>query len=335
MATRVRAIRAMSVGSDFYKTLITQFDAAVTDGSLKFSESTVIPEQSDGVSVLYTLVQSLKKKPTKADVELKKATSGKSDAQNSPWINPEESLVLRRNIGVGNKYMAVLNKFAVTKGHFLLVTNEFKRQESPLDEDDLESAFAVLREVNQQSNGTRFIGFFNSGANSGASIAHKHIQFLPLEASFSPFPDKVIEGKRPSDYEFKHGTVPLKCNSLDYAHFIFPIPVSATSGEDLAFIYSGLMARIVTMLSKNGHKDLAYNFAFTEEWMIAMPRTADQVEGRSINALGMIGMFLAKSDQDVEFFRHKGINGLMLALGLPEEEIDAKENDDTLGYTRY
>lgn len=325
MSTRTRA---MNIGADFYKTLCERFESAVKGGSLKFSESSVIPEQSNGVPVLYTLVKSLASKPSKSD-------NDKKQSNDSPWLNPEESLVLKRNIGVDQKYMAVLNKFAVTKGHFLMVTNEFQRQESPLTEDDLESAFSLLREVNKQSEGTRFMGFFNSGAESGASITHKHVQFVPLEAAFSPFPDKLVEGKRGETAEFKQGSVPLQNDNLDFAHFIYPVSPAASSGEDLAFVYSALMARVSTMLFKNEYKSMAYNFAFTEEWMMVMPRTAAEVEGRSVNALGMVGMFLAKSDNDLEFFREKGINELMMALGLPQEDIDVKTHDDTLGYLRY
>jgi ATP adenylyltransferase len=77
-------------------------------------------------------------------------------------------------------YNLVLNKFPIIPDHFILATKSFKEQTGLLEEEDLGAAYACLRAY--KDNGKDLYGFFNSGEFSGASQAHRHIQFLPVES---------------------------------------------------------------------------------------------------------------------------------------------------------
>jgi ATP adenylyltransferase len=77
-------------------------------------------------------------------------------------------------------HFLVLNKFPVIPYHFILATKEFKEQTHMLEEDDVEAAYACLTAYREA--GEELFGFYNSGEHSGASQAHRHIQFLPVES---------------------------------------------------------------------------------------------------------------------------------------------------------
>ncbi|KAG8781466.1 bifunctional AP-4-A phosphorylase/ADP sulfurylase, partial [Ceratobasidium sp. 428] len=70
-----------------------------------------------------------------------------------------------------------LNKFSVIPGHFLLVTKDFKPQDSPLTPPDLTQAYLLIRAARKLSKPV--FAFYNCGKDSGASQPHKHIQLLP------------------------------------------------------------------------------------------------------------------------------------------------------------
>jgi sulfate adenylyltransferase (ADP) / ATP adenylyltransferase len=79
-------------------------------------------------------------------------------------------------------HFLVLNKFPIIKNHFILATKAEKPQTALLEADDLATTYAVLYEWYESAdeNNEQVFAFFNSGSESGASQAHRHIQFLPV-----------------------------------------------------------------------------------------------------------------------------------------------------------
>jgi len=94
-----------------------------------------------------------------------------------PFENPAKGLFVT---DLPPSHFLVLNKFPVIPNHFILATKAFKQQTDPLEQDDLEAAYACLKAY--KDNGEELFGFFNSGEASGASQPHRHIQFLPVES---------------------------------------------------------------------------------------------------------------------------------------------------------
>ena len=74
---------------------------------------------------------------------------------------------------VSGTHVAILNKFNVVDRHLLIVTREFEEQRSLLTPRDFEAWWRCLGEYES-------IGFYNGGAEAGASQPHKHLQLVPL-----------------------------------------------------------------------------------------------------------------------------------------------------------
>lgn len=83
----------------------------------------------------------------------------------------------------------MLNKFAIVPEHFILITRTFKPQTHLLEAEDLAAAYACIRAYHEyegegagagERGGQQLFVFFNSGAHSGASQMHRHLQLLPV-----------------------------------------------------------------------------------------------------------------------------------------------------------
>lgn len=81
---------------------------------------------------------------------------------------------------LGTEHYLVLNKFPVVPLHFILATKAYKPQTHLLECTDLGAIYTCLETYRRA--GEELFGFFNSGEHSGASQAHRHVQFLPVES---------------------------------------------------------------------------------------------------------------------------------------------------------
>lgn len=306
-----------------YSAIQTKFAEAVAKNKLNFTPSTELRKSFDsGVDAIFTTATALSQKPSKPKEQ---PETPLTDEQQSPWLPPDEDLLVKNE----GEYNVVLNKFAVAKYHFLLVTKDFKKQSLPLGESDWEAAYKLLKQVNKES-GKRHIGFFNCGPKSGASIAHRHLQFLTLPENFRPFPDSTekveVEGAATGD------------ERIPFSHYIVGLKKDADA-EEIVFRYSEVLGRVLTCISRategSQRPDINYNLVFTEEWIMATPRKADTTEdGLSVNALGTVGLLLAKSDEQREKLEERGFDIFAKELGYPFEKVVTHAPDFT-GYTHY
>ncbi|TAF49018.1 MAG: phosphorylase, partial [Oscillatoriales cyanobacterium] len=74
---------------------------------------------------------------------------------------------------ISNTHVCVLNKYPVFDRHLLIITRDFEAQTNWLNEADFFALWIGLRE-----NGG--LGFYNGGADAGASQNHKHLQLVPF-----------------------------------------------------------------------------------------------------------------------------------------------------------
>lgn len=77
----------------------------------------------------------------------------------------------------------LLNKFQLLGGHVLLVSRRFERQELLLTVEDFAARITCLSQVDG-------LGFYNGGAEAGASQLRKHLQLVPLPLARDS-PDEV------------------------------------------------------------------------------------------------------------------------------------------------
>jgi ATP adenylyltransferase len=124
---------------------------------------------------------SLAKKPTPQ----KDKDAAQPKKKINPFINPDQNLFIADAPSTNSNHFLVLNKFPIIPEHFILATKTNKPQTHVLEEDDLAITYACLKDWEKDlSDGKtrRLFAFFNSGEGSGASQAHRHLQFLPVES---------------------------------------------------------------------------------------------------------------------------------------------------------
>lgn len=339
------------VPDNFYQNLQKKFDSAVESKDLIYNSAIQIPHIDGGLQFVFSLVPGLAKKPS----EFKESNP---KTKNDPFETVDSALSVLDSFA--DNYRVALNKFAVQKNHFLLITKQPVSQSSILTEEDLEASFALLRAANAQS-GFRHIGFYNCGKLSGASVDHKHVQFMALpetvtsersdaeafpQNKFVPFPDNVIAGKRDT---FKDDEDPLRESKLPINHYIMPIPTNYIDTPDVLHMrFSGVISRALTVFVKAEREkeergegealrpqDLSYNVIFTEEWFLVVPRRKERFNDLSVNSVGMIGLLLAKSEEQLGLYKETGPIKLLENLAYPYEQIDFGAGDHDLLYTRY
>ncbi|GMM37350.1 bifunctional AP-4-A phosphorylase/ADP sulfurylase [Saccharomycopsis crataegensis] len=249
-----------------------------------------------------------------------KDTSNKKQKTN-PFENPDPSLVVSRDV----VYSLILNKFPIIKNHFLLITNKFVKQDSLLTPQDLVVTHDILKQLGKDLKGQKNIrplAFFNCGPASGASQAHKHVQFIFVdEQQHGLWPQDVVDRSRQIIYVPDVDNPPLTDSSKKFAHFV--LPLTRERGEEdteipmdtFAMIYMGLIQNCLTVMrdhhlandeENHTRSMLSYNLLMTENWIMAVPRSRDTVSNEelgctlSINSLGYVGMILVKSKEAFE-----------------------------------
>jgi len=102
-----------------------------------------------------------------------------------PFDNPIPELLIGSIPKHNPSHILVLNKYPIIPNHFILATKTNKEQTHILEEDDISMAYECLKEWEKPEDSKdqpgRLFAFFNSGEHSGASQAHRHLQFLPVE----------------------------------------------------------------------------------------------------------------------------------------------------------
>ncbi len=193
---------------------------------------------------------------------------------------------------VSGTHVAILNKFPVWSGHFLVITTSYVNQEAPLDLADAAAMAIVLTAMDG-------LVFYNSGAAAGASQSHRHLQMLP---GFEP----AITALTPSDGAF--GEV-RQAPSLPFRHIFCRLDRSAAQRGDLTgpqllrLVAEACRAAGVTC--QDGRMS-PYNLLLTRDWLIIVPRRQESVDGLSLSALGYCGLIGLRTPDQIELVRRLG-----------------------------
>ncbi|KAK9256404.1 HIT-like domain-containing protein [Lipomyces tetrasporus] len=305
-----------SLPKTFPELIRSKFNSAVDSGSLTFTESTEEDVPAGDIMFRIRVAPSLAQKPVPKKVEDDATPKPKFN----PFLNPEPSLFL---CDLGDRYSLILNKFSIVPYHFLCITKEFEQQNAPLSEEDLTATWECLQ-ANVKS-GSRLLAFYNCGEFSGASQAHKHIQFIPVPHEVKLIPDVALAYGVPVSKD-AIGQFPTSHPDVPFAHFVLPVPKSPST-EDLVMRFSSLLARTLTTLREHDQRSISFNFAMTKEWMFLAPRCQEMYEGVSVNATGMVGLLLAKSDEQLDLIKDTGPLKVTAKVGLPRISGDEQQHD--------
>lgn len=265
---------------------------ANAETSLVYKKPQQMAIEQDGKNYLISYIESL----------VEKESASKKQKVN-PFENPDPKLVFFKD----SSHTLLLNKFPITKHHFLLITNEFVRQDSLLSPEELKLTYNIL--LNLENDGNELtdkpIAFYNSGPNSGSSQPHKHVQFTFVNKDYKLFPDEVVNCR--TFFIPDQETPALQDNSSAFSHFIVPLNSENITSEQFGMAYMCLIRNALTVtkdhtdLNSNVNAtELSYNFIMTKEWMMVVPRSLEIIHEDTINydfninALGYIGMILVK-----------------------------------------
>ncbi len=189
-------------------------------------------------------------------------------------------------------HVAILNKFPVWNGHFLMITRSFVDQEAPLDLADAKAIGVVLAAVEG------FV-FYNSGGAAGASQSHRHLQMLP---GFEP----AITALTPSDGAF--GEL-RQAPSLPFKHVFCRLDRSAVQdgqlgGAQLLSLVTEA-CRAAGVICRDARMS-PYNLLLTRDWLMIVPRRQESVEGLSLSALGYSGLIGLRTPDQIDLVRRRG-----------------------------
>lgn len=188
---------------------------------------------------------------------------------------------------VSDTHVAILNKFPVWRGHFLLITRAFVDQEAPLDLSDIEACAMALA-------GVEGFMFFNSGGVSGASQPHRHLQMIPA------FP-APIAALLPADGP---AWTPRRAPALPFSHVFCRLERDRLTPPRL---FEAVQAACAAAgLAPDGGRLPPYNLLMTRDWLMVVPRRIESVEGLSLSGLGYAGHIGLRTPDQLALVRAHG-----------------------------
>jgi ATP adenylyltransferase len=285
-----------------------QTEHALHCGALQPIDTVQAAIDSGGLRFIVRQVSSLTRK------EQQQAQTRKLHAQTLPVANP--FLPYERDLFVADisgTHLALLNKFNVIDHHLLIVTRDFQRQDLLLDLADFEALMACMAEFDG-------IGFYNSAPEAGASQPHKHMQIVPLPLGDAG-PSVPIE---PLLALAANGPQTQHIPGLPFRHAFARLALDRAPPRELAMIaldcYRALLdaAHVGTTGSDDGQaRTQPYNLLVTRHWMLVVPRSAERVEGVSVNALGFAGSLFVRDAAHLEIVERLGPMSVLQRVSLP------------------
>lgn len=297
---------------NFLTELKATYDGALALGNLVFNGDKAINEivsaeiNGASYSTCLTLLESLERRPEKGTVE------------KNPFAKPEPELTILDSYGDDNEFKLVLNKFPVVPHHFMLVTKEFKSQNTPLSPNELGATFEVLKALGatKQEEKKNWFAFYNCGPESGASQPHKHVQFMTIPDGFEPFASRLA--RTSPHYVPNQHQEPLQDAKLDFAHFVAVLPdnLEDLTLDVLTLTFVSLLQRTLTVLREADCGHISYNFCATTKWMMLMPRSSGSYEEKfGVNSCGVMGLYLCKNQELYDMVKSAGWDKIQRAVG--------------------
>ena len=276
--------------------ILRQTEHALRCGALLPIETAQERVDEGGIRFIVRQVSSLTRK--EATRQASNAKPGERNAVN-PFLPYDPDLFVA---DLSDTHLALLNKFNVIDHHLLIVTRCFQAQETRLDLADFASLTACMAEFDG-------LAFYNSGAQAGASQHHKHLQMvpLPLEGSGAPVPIETVLAH--ARMEGAIGTVPALAFRHAFAR-LDPSPAASQPAGEAAFECYRALLDALGLQAIEVHGELLqptpYNLLVTRRWMLLVPRTAECVEGISVNALGFVGSLFVRNAAQMQIVKTLG-----------------------------
>ncbi|QOT80373.1 ATP adenylyltransferase family protein [Cupriavidus basilensis] len=304
--------RSLQPGT-LWPAILRQTEHALQCGALRPIETFQVGIDDGGVRFLVRQVSSLARKDRYRDQgharQNDNAAAG-SQAGADLFLPYDPDLFVA---DISETHLALLNKFNVLDHHLLIVTRRFEPQDALLNLADFEALLACMAEFDG-------LGFYNGGAAAGASQRHKHLQLVPLPLASEGPALPIAPLLAAARIDGAVGTVP----GLAFSHAFAPLALPAARGPDLARTalerYRALLAAAaVRVIDVDGASQACtpYNLLVTPLGMLLVPRSAESVEGISVNTLGFAGSFFVRDEAQMHAIERLGPMAMLRQVAGP------------------
>lgn len=202
----------------------------------------------------------------------------------------------RLDLGMLNgTHQLTFNLFSADEAQLMILTaNSYRRQEEPLDQEDLAAALLVLGSLEDM------YLIYNCSPAGGCSRAHKHMQAL----RGPPFSfEGLLNGSVKAPFQY-------------FAHRVDP-GFRDTAVSDLHVMYISLLDQARNVLGLGSRDVCPHNLVMWKDWIFVIPRTKPGTGKPCTNAAGMFGSIWVPDQENVDkWMIHGGILALQ-ALGVP------------------
>jgi ATP adenylyltransferase len=245
--------------------------------------------EQDGVKFLVRILANLNRK---------KAATEKQSPDFNPFLPYEQDLFVA---DISPSHVCILNKFNVVDHHLLIITRSFEEQESLLTQADFAAMWACLAD---------FPGlvFYNGGKIAGASQRHKHLQIIPTADTEIPITPLL----KSATFTDSLATIP----GLPFIH-AFTILNPDEGAEPTLQKYHQLLQTVGIQAIDGYLQSGAYNLLATREWMLIVPRSAEEFASISVNALGFAGALLVRNSEQMQLVKEVGPMNVLKKVAFP------------------
>jgi sulfate adenylyltransferase (ADP) / ATP adenylyltransferase len=226
------------------------------------------------------------------------------DPDYNPFLPPEPDLTIG---AIGAEHLGVLNKYPVIDRHLLIVTRAFELQTEPLGLEDFTALALVMTELGG-------LGFYNGGTEAGASQRHKHLQWIPDTPGGARL--AAFAAGLPGELGCGH---PASSPALPWRHrFVRIARAASTDPADRAAALLDAFRRACDSLGIASERAPMppYNLLTAGEWLVVVPRSREQHEEISVNALGFAGSLFVRHPEQIDVVRRIGPLRLLAGVGL-------------------
>lgn len=303
----------LTLPEDFESKLESTYENAMALGNLVFNGDNAVIEfvtediKGSTYNSCLTLLDSLVHRPEKGTVD------------KNPFVKLEPELTVLDSYGEQDEFKLVLNKFPVVPYHFMLLTKEFKSQNTPLSPNEICAVFEVLKALEHAKKENKdWFAFYNCGPQSGASQPHKHVQFMSFPDGFEPFVSRLA--RTSPHFVPNQRDEPLQDPKLGFAHFVAVLPekLAEVDNDLLMLTFVGLLQRVLTVLREADCDHVSYNFCATTKWMMLMPRSTGSYEEKlGVNSCGVMGLYLCKNKELFDLVKEAGWEKIQISVGFP------------------
>jgi ATP adenylyltransferase len=254
--------------------------------------------EEGGIRFLVAVQSGLQRKKLALEQQ-KNAAGGKTN----PFLPPEPDLLVA---DLSATHRAILNKYNVIEHHLLIVTKQYEDQEMLLTPADFAALWTGLSEFNG-------LGFYNGGADAGASQPHKHLQIVPLPLA-PDGPSIPIEPALPPE------TPAGEFDRIPVFPFLHVFARIGGSSEEAFETYRGMLER-AGLAAPDGNRPVRQSHPYcllaTRKWMLLVPRVREHFDSISINALGYAGAFYVRDAAGLDRLRQAGPLRALTAVARP------------------